>query len=145
MWVLRTRKGQLLNLCTHPTSAVGTAVWQAKQKKTAKQFSVAINPFVEYSNIQRCSMCKFDVAFKGLWSVISDLWHCLFMFVAIFLHETSHFFDIFAYLAVWVTLGLSCSEVIFVLFLFHNAFCLVLSLCFILLSAWCYLCVFSVS
>ena len=99
--MLRTRKGQLLNLCTHPTSAVGTAVLQAKQKKTAKQFSVAINPFVEYLDIHRCPMCKFDETFqvcstcsyvylhgytqirdrrgfnpnrvKGLWSVISVL------------------------------------------------------------------------
>ena len=62
--------------------------------------------------------------------------------------------DIFAYLAVWVTLGLGCNEVIFVLFVFHNAFRLVLSLyfikslcclCFILLSVWCYLCVICVS
>ena len=138
---------------THPSSAVGTAVLQAKQKKTAKQFSAAINPFAEYLNIHRFPMCKLDVAFKGLWFVISDLWHCLFMILAVCCHLRPWnflFFEIFAYLAVWVTLGLGCSEVIFVLFVFHNAFRLVLSLyfiislcclCFILLSVWCYLCV----
>ena len=78
---------------THPSSAVGTAVLQAKQKKTAKQFSAAINPFAEYLNIHRFPMCKLDVAFKGLWFVISDLWHYLFMILTavIFVHETSYF------------------------------------------------------
>ena len=90
---------------THPSSAVGTAVLQAKQKKTAKQFSTAINPFAEYLTIHRFPMCKLDVAFKGLWFVISDLWHCLFMILTVCCHLRPWNFLFFWYICLSGRLG----------------------------------------